>query len=70
MTPPAAQSQYILQDESKTWCMRCDSRMHLLCHHDRVPSAVRPWFWICFNCKTVVEVGKGDVRYDGNKETV
>ena len=52
-------STYVLQDASKTRCPDCQEYVKLLCREDG--SRRWPWFYICFNCSFITEVGKGRI---------
>lgn len=63
-----SKSNYILQDRSTAHCPQCQRICHLLCHDRFSDSKARrfrkPWFFICFTCKKIFEVGQGEVRYE------
>lgn len=53
-------SEYILQDSDKSFCSECGETVSLLAHKDFKEK--KPAFFICFNCKTIGEVGVGRVK--------
>lgn len=53
-------SNYVIQIADKSFCPTCTKNLHLLCRIDGTTRA--PWFYICFDCKVVAEVGKGIVN--------
>lgn len=53
------QSQYILQHASKVTCPHCKATVDLLCRED---AALTTWFYICWNCRTAFELGRGEVK--------
>lgn len=52
-------SEYVIQKTEKSFCVNCRSNLHLLCHEDMKKG--EPAFYICFTCKSVREVGKGEI---------
>lgn len=68
MTPEALKphSNYILQSSHKTYCPSCQKMVDLLCDDLFAKSKARrlakPWFYICWHCHKIYEVGKGEVR--------
>lgn len=56
------QSMYVLQDTSKTFCPTCGKESKLLCPVDI--DQKKPWFYICFTCIKIFELGKSEVQYD------
>jgi len=52
---------YIVQESEKSFCPRCDRSVMLLC-----PKTLRrtrkPWFYICFWCRSIYEVGRGELK--------
>lgn len=55
-----AKSPYIIQKDEKSRCPNCSEYVDLLCREDGNNNF--PWFYICFNCDQVFQVGKGEVR--------
>jgi hypothetical protein len=56
-----SQSNYVLQPDKKSFCPYCQADVVLLCREDG--NNRKPWFYICFICKVVMEVGKGECRW-------
>jgi hypothetical protein len=54
------ESNYILQKTGGSFCPKCNNEVYLLC--DKVFKKGAPAFFICFDCKTVAQVGKGPVE--------
>ena len=54
-------SRYVLQHAEKSICPKCQKYLELLCHEWAGPRRERA-FYICFDCRVVYEVGKGEVR--------
>ena len=52
-------SAYIIQKDIKSHCNNCNETVDLLCREDG--DVTFPWFYICFNCDKVFQVGKGEV---------
>lgn len=52
------QSKYVLQLTDRTRCPKCEQLAHWLGH---VYNPHQPGFYICWNCKTVHQVGVGPV---------
>ena len=55
-------SKYIIQAAEKSFCPICHSTTTLLCRKDG--NNKHPWFYICFVCKTVLQVGKGECLWE------
>jgi hypothetical protein len=53
------ESDYILQEATKSRCGNCGNTVALLVHHDG--SRRRPSFYICWPCFAVFEIGRGPV---------
>jgi hypothetical protein len=51
-------SSYVVQSAKKSFCIRCHIPVCLLCKENG--NNKEPWFYICFACKTVYQVGKGE----------
>jgi hypothetical protein len=49
---------YVIQKSSSSLCGQCEKPLDLLCFE----FAEGPMFYICWFCKRVTEVGKGEVR--------
>ena len=58
-----SKSRFVIQTTEKTFCPKCNGPLDLLCHEWAGPQRERA-FYICWNCKLVHEVGKGEVRRD------
>ena len=56
-------SPYILQRDEKTYCPKCGASVDMLCRNDGKHYGW-PWFYICWQCKLVAHVGKGEVLRD------
>lgn len=52
-------SKYIIQEALNTKCPTCQKPVDLLCMADG--NNRRPWFYICWNCTFIAELGKGIV---------
>jgi hypothetical protein len=53
-------SRYVLQDDDKTFCPVCHGQVKLLC---RLDGKMKPWFYICFKCAEIAELGRGRVDH-------
>jgi transcription elongation factor Elf1 len=51
-------SEYIIQKSFKSYCPDCHKEVDLLCTKN---GEENPWFYICWSCKQLFEVGKGKV---------
>ncbi len=51
-------SKYNLIKTTGSFCPKCDKEVYLLSHHDGIEE---PAFFICFDCKTIGQVGIGKV---------
>jgi len=51
-------SRYIVHRDEKSFCPKCGRAVSLLAHRDG--SQRTPWFYICFVCELVAEVGRGE----------
>lgn len=62
------QSNYILQKADKSHCPGCKKYVDLLCTDEPMLEALKRkhWFYICWNCKRVFELGKGEVLHERN----
>lgn len=58
-------SHYILQRAEKSHCPQCGRTVDLLARADGNNKS--PWFYICWFCRLVAEVGKGEVKREGVK---
>lgn len=56
---PKHESNYVLQLADKTSCPECHEHVHLLCRRDGKNDV--PWFYVCWWCENIYEVGKGRV---------
>ena len=54
-------STFVLQIDEKSYCKYCGKNVELLCHDMITVHGTRPMFYICFDCRKVFEVGKGEV---------
>jgi hypothetical protein len=61
-----AKSPYVVQPDGHTMCPSCHKHVDLLCE-EFPPRRLRPWFYICWNCKTIVQLGVGPVRREGEQ---
>jgi hypothetical protein len=61
-------SNYVIQKAEKSFCPGCHESVTLLCQRDGKTTG-HPWFYICFDCKMIAEVGKGPVL-DWDAETL
>jgi hypothetical protein len=48
----------------KSYCPRCGATLTLLARRDCLISDRLPWFYICWYCKKIHQVGVGEVRED------
>jgi hypothetical protein len=56
----AKRSAYVVQRDGKSFCPKCRQALDLLCRRDgQVKRA--PWFYICWVCMAITEVGKSEV---------
>jgi len=53
-------SEYLLQADEKSFCPVCRKPVCLLCRRDGRTRGW-PWFYICFGCQLVAQVGEGEV---------
>lgn len=53
--------KYVIQKAEKSFCPKCNKSVDLLCRKDG-DNENFPWFYICFDCKLVAEVGRGEVE--------
>ena len=60
------QSRYILQLAEKSRCRYCNSYVSLLAEGSEAAKFSIPWFYICWNCHRIWEVGIGEVTYDAS----
>ena len=60
-------SNYIIQKAEKSHCPSCGKVVDLLCTNNDMLKALKRehWFYICWNCKLVFELGKGRVEREG-----
>lgn len=54
-------STYVLQLDDSSFCPCCGKPVRLLCREDGKNGEGAPWFYICFDCQEVAEVGEGKV---------
>lgn len=60
------ESDYIIETEEKSFCPKCHQRVDLLApgvsyaNRSNAPDKT-PWFYICWACKFVAQVGVGPV---------
>lgn len=59
-------SNYVLQLDEKSFCPQCEKPVDLLC--DNEGNVRKPWFYICWACKTVAQVGVGPVGREGETQ--
>ena len=70
-----SQSQYVLQLDEKTFCPKCGITAYLLCPEVSVDvvspgrAMSMPWFYVCFGCRVVAEIGRGPVPYVSTRES-
>ena len=58
-------SNYVVQGTTKSVCPACASPVDLLC--PKSGNTFKPWFYICWLCKSITQVGVGPViREEGN----
>jgi hypothetical protein len=57
--PIFSSDHYVIQRDEKSFCPKCHKPVDLLCRTDG--SIRAPWFYICWGCQFVAEVGKGEV---------
>jgi hypothetical protein len=51
-------SEYIIQNDEKSFCPKCAKPLDLLC--ERNPRIrLKDWFYICWDCKLIAQVGAG-----------
>ena len=53
-------SNYIIQHAATSHCSNCQRTVDLLCREDG--NLKSPWFYICWSCRLIAQVGKGEVR--------
>lgn len=56
-------SKYVIQIVPNTRCPNCNQPVDMLCRADGTASHW-PWFYICWHCDLILEVGKGEVKRD------
>jgi hypothetical protein len=61
MSNPHYKTLYVLQLDEKSFCPKCGKNVELLCESNSFKKTLGPWFYICFDCRLVAEVGKGEV---------
>lgn len=52
-------SNYIIQRAEKSHCPNCGMTVDLLARRDSNNKV--PWFYICWSCRLIAEVGRGEV---------
>jgi hypothetical protein len=52
-------STYVVQPDPKTKCPMCGRPVDMLCDHKG--NVRKPWFYICWFCRNVVQLGVGPV---------
>jgi uncharacterized protein with PIN domain len=62
----ASASSYVLQYDEKSYCPKCGNNVELLCEKldTRLESTTKKlgaWFYVCFDCRLIAQVGKGEV---------
>lgn len=60
-------STYILQLDEKSFCPKCGKPVDLLATIELFHK--KPWFYICWACHHVAQVGVGPVEREGHSET-
>lgn len=53
---------YVLQKATKTHCRLCQRSVDLLAREDG--SHPLGWFYICWHCRVIAQIGHGEVPYD------
>ena len=56
-------STYVLQQADKSTCPLCGQHLSLLCDHKG--NVKKPWFYICWTCRNITQVGVGPVVEEG-----
>jgi hypothetical protein len=51
---------YVLQHDDHTFCKYCGKEVELLC--ERTGRKTNNWFYICWPCKKVFQLGLGEVQ--------
>jgi hypothetical protein len=55
-------NKYFLRKEEKSFCPSCKERVYLLAREDGFHP--NTWFYICWICQEVRQVGHGKVEYE------
>jgi rRNA maturation endonuclease Nob1 len=61
-------STYVVQRDEKSFCPKCGKSVDLLCNSSIEPfiwpwdPEKRPWFYVCWACKHIAQVGVGPVE--------
>lgn len=63
------QSRYILTKTEKSRCPHCNKHVDLLSTDEDILHGLKHshWFYICWHCKRVYEIGRGEVKRDESK---
>lgn len=56
--------KYVIQKTNKSFCYKCNKKVDLLASDNLTSDNLREdaMFYICWNCKTVAQVGVGPVK--------
>jgi hypothetical protein len=57
---PFRLSTYVVQPSPDSRCPMCNQYLQLLC--DRKGNIRKPWFYICWSCRNITQVGIGPVE--------
>jgi uncharacterized protein with PIN domain len=65
-------SNYIIQSAYKSHCPKCNKIVDLLCTDEDMLQALKRkhWFYICWHCRKVFELGKGEVKREDESDDV
>jgi hypothetical protein len=56
--------KYVIQSAGeKTTCGTCGKHVDMLCPKDLVSEVItQPWFYICWRCRSIGQIGVGPVK--------
>jgi uncharacterized protein with PIN domain len=56
-------ADYVMQMDEKSFCKYCGKSVELLCPDVAKFTPIRDkWFYICFDCRKVFQIGRGEVQ--------
>jgi hypothetical protein len=61
--------KYVVENCEKSFCDDCGQKVVLLCTKDYTQDIIQwPWFYICWACKKVSQIGRGPVETFPSRE--